>query len=233
MKNKYTIGNLVTFKTHPLLNDFRIKGDNKFVPPIMMIKEVFIENKKKRTHDEETGEQVSDRIKYKCIHFDDNNGQFIESTIYESFLSGFEELKIERISDKGEVFRESETIIMEVKNYFKTPLKYKFGEKVSFITKKIEIYKKRSSKILIEKNGKIEQEKIRSKIQYVVNYASPDFLMCGFKKNEDKNLFYEDGTIKKQVGDNLLKVQWFNPSHQKFSEQYLPLEFFTDKMEFS
>jgi hypothetical protein len=230
MKNKYTIGNLVTLKTHPLLYDFRIKGDSKFVPPIMMVKEVFIENKKKRTHDEETGKQVSDRIKYVCVHFDDNNSQFIESTIYQSFLSSFEALKIERISEIGEISDDSETIIEEIKNYFETPLAYAYGKKVSFITKKIEIYKKRSSKKITEKNGKIIKEDIKSAIQYVVNYATPDFLMCGFKKNEVKNLFYEGGSIKKQVAEKLLKVKWFNPTHQKFSDEYLPIEFFTDKM---
>lgn len=232
MKNKYTIGNLVTLKTHPLLYGFRIKGDSKFVPPIMMIKEVFIENKKKRTHDEETGKQVSDRIKYLCVHFDDNQGQFIESTIYESFLSSFKELKIERISDEGEISHDSKTIIKEVESYFKAPLSYKFGKEVSFITKKLEIYKKRSSKKITEKKGKIVKSDIKSTIQYVVNYATPDFLMCGFKKNEAKNLFYEDGSIKKQVAEIFLKVKWFNPIQQKFSEQYLPIEFFTDKMEF-
>lgn len=233
MKNNYAIGNLVTLKTHPLLYGFRIKGDSKFVPPIMMIKEVFIENKKKRTYDEETGEQISDRVKYLCVYFDDNNGQFIESTVYESFLVSFKELKIERISDEGEISTDSKTIIEEIGGYFKIPLVYEYGKVVRFITKKLEIYKKRTSKKITEKKGVIEKDQIKSTIQYVVNYTTPDFVMCGFKKNEEKNLFHENGLIKKQVAENFLKVKWFNPTRQKFSEQYLPIEFFTDKMEFN
>ncbi|MCF6181799.1 hypothetical protein [Lutibacter sp.] len=232
MKNIYSVGNLVTLKTHPLLFGFRIKGDGKFVPPIMMIKEVFIESKKKRIYDEETGRKISERIKYTCVYFDDNNSQFVESTIYESFLENFDKLKIERISEVGDISDDSKTIGEEIKSYFDSPLNYEFNKVVRFITKKIEIYKKRSLKKITEKKGKIEKDQIKSTIQYVVNYTTPDFLICGFKKNEDKSLFYEDGSVKKQVSENLLKVKWFNPTNQKFSEQYLPIEFFTDKMEF-
>ncbi|SDW89880.1 hypothetical protein SAMN05444411_102417 [Lutibacter oricola] len=232
MKNKYSVGSIVTFKTHPLFNDFRIQGDGKYVPPVMMVKEVFIENNKKRTHDEETGKKISDKVKYTCVYFDDDKSQFTENTIYESFLRSYKKLKIERISEIGELRDDTDTIIKEIKSYFKKPLVYKFGGIVRFITKKIEIYKKRSSKKITEKKGEIEKDNIKSTIQYVVNYASPDFVMCGLKKNDDKNLFYENGQVKKQVSETLLKVKWFNPIQKKFSEQFLPIEFFTDRMNF-
>lgn len=232
MKNKYSVGSIVTFKTHPLFEDFRIQGDGKYVPPIMMVKEVFIENKKKRTHDEESGKKIADRVKYICVYFDDDKSEFIESTIYQSFIETYKELKIERISETGIISDESQTIIEEIESYLKNPFKYKFGKIVKFITKKIEIYKKRSSKKITERKGKIEIDQIKSTIQYIVNYTSPDFVICGLKKNEEKNMFYEDGGLKRQVAENLLKVKWFNPVQKKFSEQYLPIEFFTDKMKF-
>ncbi|MDV7188269.1 hypothetical protein R3X25_13325 [Lutibacter sp. TH_r2] len=232
MKSKYSVGSIVTFKTHPLFEDYRIQGDGKYVPPIMMIKEVNIESKKKRTHDEETGEIIADRIKYTCVYFDDDKSQFSEFILYESFLETYEELKIERITELGESKIDTETIIEEIKGYFKSPLVYKFGGIARFVTKKIEIYKKRSSKKITEKKGEIEKDNIKSTIQYVVNYTSPDFVMCGLKNNEEKNLFYENGKVKRQVSETLLKVKWFNSIQKKFSEQYLPIEFFTDKMKF-
>lgn len=232
MKNKYVVGSIVTFKTHPLFNDFRIQGDSKYVPPVMMVKEVFIENNKKRTHDEESGEKISDNVKYVCVYFDDDKSQFTENTIYESFLRSYKKLKIERISDIGDLRDDTDTIIKEIQSYFQNPLVYKFGGIVRFITKKIEIYKKRSSKKITEKKGVIEKDNIKSTIQYVVNYASPDFVMCGLKKNDEKDMYYEGGELKRQVSKNLLKVKWFNPIQKKFSEQYLPIEFFTDKMKF-
>lgn len=48
LENQFGIGDIVTFKTHPLLYDRYIKGgDGKLVPPFMVVKEVFFEDKKK------------------------------------------------------------------------------------------------------------------------------------------------------------------------------------------
>ena len=47
MTENFNVGDLVTFKTHPLLFDLYIKGDGKYVPPIMLVKEVLFENKDK------------------------------------------------------------------------------------------------------------------------------------------------------------------------------------------
>ncbi|MEZ4788056.1 MAG: hypothetical protein R2790_09325 [Flavobacterium haoranii] len=41
MSNKFKVGNLVSFKSHPLLNEMYIKGDGKYVPPIMLVKSFF------------------------------------------------------------------------------------------------------------------------------------------------------------------------------------------------
>ena len=227
----FGVGSMVTSKTHPLLDEWRIRGDGKYVPPIMMVKEVFIESDKKQVCDEETGKTIAERVKYVTVYFDDNRSEFIESTIYESMLVTFENLKIERISDDGDVYRDSKDLIEEINSY-KVPI-YKYGKIVRFRTKKIEIYKKRSSKKIPSSNGIIEKEKIKTIIQYVVNYATPDFVICGFKINDVKTSYTYDGEIKRKVALNLLKVKWFNPIQNKFSEIYLPEEFFTDNMSFS
>ena len=67
-------------------------------------------------------------------------------------------------------------LIDEVLNYPK--FKYEFGKIVYFKTKKVEAFKKReSSKIEVDSNGKEEKKITR---QYVVNYITPDFVICGY-----------------------------------------------------
>ncbi|WP_157451691.1 hypothetical protein [Cellulophaga lytica] len=47
LDNLFKIGDIVTFKTHPLLYDIYIKGDGKLVPPFMIVSEICFEDKKK------------------------------------------------------------------------------------------------------------------------------------------------------------------------------------------
>ena len=235
IKNLFDVGDLVTFKTHPLFNSFRIKGDSKYVPPIMMIKEVLFENKQKKTNDEETGVIIAERIKYICIYFDDNKSEFVEAHLYQSMLRTFEDLMIEKIDRNGNIIENYITLIEEIKKY--KQVDYAFGKTVYFKTKKIEMFKKRSSKkIVLSKNEDgsfiIDLDKTKELVQYVVNYCTPNFIICGIKKEEINDLFYSDGKQKKLVSNTLLKVKWFNPFQQKFSEHFLPIEFFTDEMNF-
>ncbi|WP_158973463.1 hypothetical protein [Cellulophaga sp. L1A9] len=229
--NEFKVGDIVTFKTHPLLFNKRIKGDGKYVPPMLIISEVHIENKDKRMFDEASGNKISDRIKYNCFYFDDNKSEFKEVMMYEPMLNTFRDIIIERISRKGDVFDGAQSLHQEIDSY--DIVKYEFGKLVRFKTKKIEIFKKRSSKEIPSKNNVIDKKEIKEIIQYVVNYSSPDFLISGYKKNDKENLFYPNGDIKQIVAENLLKVKWFNPFQLKFSEIYLPEIFFTDKMFFS
>jgi hypothetical protein len=228
--NSFKVGDLVVLKTHPLLESYRIKGDGKLVPPILLVKEVFIENVKKVVCDVETGNVIASRIKYVCIYFNDAKSEFVESFLYEPMLESFRKLKIERIGKKGEVMKDDKTIIEDIDAY-KTP-KYEFGKNVRLKTKKIEIYKKRSSSKFTVLDGEKDDLEVEEVIQYVVNYTSPDFIICGYKKNDSKNSHYPNGDLQKLVAENLFKVKWFNPYQQKFSEQFLPDNFLTDEMKF-
>lgn len=67
LDNLFKIGDIVTFKTHPLLYDRYIKGDGKLVPPFMIVKEIFFENSKKKLFDDVTGEKIAETIKYTCV----------------------------------------------------------------------------------------------------------------------------------------------------------------------
>lgn len=230
--NIFNICDIVTLKTHPLKDKFRIKGDVKIVPPIMLVKEVHVEDMNKRIHNEELGEKIADNIKYLCVYFNDNKMEFNELFVYHSMLISFDELKYERITDDRKVIDQSQTLIDEVKGYALPT--YKFGKIIYLKTKKLEIYKKKSSKKITledDKNSKTESKRvfeIKESLQYLVCYSSPDFIISGLKKNENKNLFFKDGKARIIVSELLVKVLWFNPFQQKNSEQYLPLGFFTD-----
>lgn len=222
--SEFKVGNIVTYKTHPLLYDYYIKGDGKYVPPIMIIKEVFFENIQKKTFDENSGKEIAERIKYICTYFDDNKSEFIEVHLYQKMLVNFNKLKIASIRSK--VNDNNIDVISEIDSY---PLKpeYNYGEILYFKTKKLEVLKKRLS-IKVTKEEKDGPNDVKEIIQYVVNYATPDFVACGFKIEDHKDLFYNDGKSKRLVSNEYIKIKWFNPVQQKFSEHYLPSEFFTD-----
>lgn len=232
MENKYIVGSIVTFKTHPLLYDLYIKGDGKLVPPFMVVKEVFFESKKKQIVDETSGEIIAERIKYNCVFFDDNKTEFKEVMVYESFLQSFENIFIAKIDGKPETKNnEYISLISETKEY-NVPI-YKYGNIIYFKTKKFEILKKRiSKKNVTEKVGDKRVEDVKETKQNVVNYSTPEFVICGFKRSENESLFYPNGDNKKLISSELFKVKWFNSAQLKFSEQYLPKECFIDVQPF-
>ncbi|WP_370408007.1 hypothetical protein [Tenacibaculum dicentrarchi] len=221
-ENKFVIGDIVTLKTHPLLYGFKIKGDGKLVPPFMVVKEIYIEDKKKKTHSEELGEQIAERIKYTCVFFDDNKTEFKEAILYESMLEKYDKIYIAKLEGvkKGEMVLKDvkcKLLIEEIRKYV-IP-EYSYGKNVFFRTKKFEIFKK-SDPLKIQKNT--------DTVQYIANDSSPDFILCGIKKNENTNDFYPNGDKRKIVSEILYKVKWFNANQMKFSDIYLPKECFTD-----
>jgi hypothetical protein len=225
--NKFKIGDIVTDKTHPLFFDYRIKGDGRYVPPFMIIKEIFFENKQKKTHDDISGHQIAERIKYTCTYFDDNRSEFIDVVLYQSFLRNSSEIKIEIIDRTENIKRDDADIITSILNC-KTS-EYEYGKIISFKTKKLEIYKKRTSKKFFLDKDEITICGVEKTVRYIVNYATPEFILIGLKKENASDLFYPDGKTKKISYINLYKVKWFNPFLNKYSEQYLPDFFFTDK----
>lgn len=234
-ENHLKVGDIVTFKTHPLLYDRYIKGDGKLVPPFMVVKEVLIENKKKVVHDSGSGKKIGERIKCTCVFFDDNRSEFKEVVVYASMLKGFNEFYISRIDGKeasADTDSDYKSLIEEVSEY-KLP-EYNYGSLVYFKTKKLEILKKRSTtkrEIITRDDNKKEKEE-KKIIQYVVNYSTPEFVLCGYKKVLEEDLFYPNGDTKRLVSSEVYKVKWFNPHQMKFSEQYLPKECFIDQQPF-
>lgn len=230
MKNEIIIGDIVTLKSHPLLKEKYIKGDGKLVPPIMVVKEVFYEDKKKRTHSEELGKEIADKVKFSCVFFDDNRTEFKEVFLYESMISNYPNEKDVRIESKIDKTQNEEKELN--KKYLED---YIFGGIVTFKTKYFELSKQRKSKKIDERvnlKPKDKEDPVKKSetttIQNIVNYSTPDFVLCGIKKSENKNEFYPNGEVKKVVSEILYKIKWFNSNQMKFSEVYLPAECFTN-----
>lgn len=123
----------------------------------------------------------------------------------------------------------NKSLIDEVSKY--EDAKYAYSSIIYFKTKKLEILKKRSS-VKKEILNEDETEEKKKTIQYVVNYATPEFILCGIDKEEAEDLFYPNGDPKKIVSKVRYKVKWFNSNQMKFSEKYLPKECFIDKQPF-
>ena len=217
-KNKFKLGEIVTFKSHPLLYDYYIKGDGKLVPPFMVVTEIEFENKKKQVVDEATGSIIAERIKYKCVFFDDNRSQFKEVYVYQSMLESYEKIYIARNDEVNN--RDTYKSLIEEASKYTIP-DYEYSKIVYFKTKKFEIFKKRSSvRVVNQKKKKKDESSKKEIIQYVVNYATPDFVLTGIKKQSLENAFYSNGKQRKIASDTLYKVKWFNSNQMKFSEQF-------------
>ncbi|SCY99365.1 hypothetical protein [Flavobacterium caeni] len=221
--NKFKVGDIVSLKTHPLFHDFFIKGDGKYTPPILIVKEVHFEDESK-TIALDNGYIIAEKIKYICTYFDDNKSEFVDSAIYEMMLESFVNLKIALLRTNSESDNHID-LIEEVNNYPLMP-SYEYGKILYFKTKKLEVFKKRTSNkiVLDDKQRTAKLEKKKKIVQYVVNYATPDFVICGFTAENPA----KKGKSKKILSANIVKVKWFNPFKQKFSDVYLPMEFFTD-----
>lgn len=219
MKSEFKIGDIVTLKSHSLFdnNYKKIAEFPAHVPPLMIVKEVLFERKKsKKVYSSEVKKaQISDLIKYNCVYFNANKSEFIEKTIYETFLRSYIDLQYFRIKEEDDDGNEIEIplekqLIPEVLTYTKFN-DYIFGAVVQFKTKKLEHRKS------FEKG----YERIPG-----ISYQTPNFIVSGIKKEPQEDLFYNDGKKKKITSSKLVKVSWFNHFQNKMSEKYLPFSFF-------
>ncbi len=217
-EGKFSIGDVVTLKTHPMFKAKRIQGDNRYVPPVMIVIAVYPEKR-------------DDTLiyKYDCIYFNDDKSEFICSILSQSDIDGFENLLFERINKDGTSIENYTSLIDEVKAH--TFPSFESGKVVSFRTKKIEIYKKRTSKKITihpKNNSLIIEETLR----YVVSFATPNFVLCGIKASYPKGLLNRKINQDSITSNQLFKIKWFNPTKNKFSEQYLPKECLVDEIKF-
>ena len=222
MKNKseiekFKIGDIVTLKTHPMFRAKRIQGDNRYIPPMMIIIAVYADVR---------GE--ADNIKYDCVSFNDDKSEFMCSVLSHSDVDSFENLLFERINRDGTKIEEYTSLVDEVKSH--NHPNFEIGKVISFRTKKLEIYKKRTSKkIIVKTDGVLD---IEETLRYVVSYATPNFVLCSTKDLYPKGLLNRKPNENTVISSELFKIKWYNPIKNKFSEQYLPKECFVDEIKF-
>ncbi len=206
--NAFNIGEIVTLKSHPLLESYTPKNNEKQFPPLLLIKEALVENKKKKLFSDEIPKaKIADNLKYICIYFNDKKSEFVEVALYHAYLSNYMNLKFNRELDEDGKETKSETnLIDEVKGY--EPVKYEFGALAQLKTCKLE-----------------------NRNKYCKIFCSPNFILTGIKREISDGLFYYDGKPKRKVSEIFYKVMWFNHYQNKFSEKYLPNEFFIEPLD--
>jgi hypothetical protein len=217
MKHKYDIGDIVTIKSHPLafMKDGLIDCYIKQVPPLMFVKEIHIEHKKKMFSEAKGEWQIADKVKYLCVYYNQHRTIFEEKFLYESVLLSFEKLIFHR--KKIDLANDGVTLITETKNY--KPLEYKYGDLAFLKTYKLEKRKK-------TKYATISTD---STTKTFSTHTSPAFIMNGIKENETKDLYdQKKGELIRKTCKTLLKVIWYNSYQEKYSEEFVPIDFFTN-----
>jgi len=209
----YNIGDIVTLKSHPLLKNNTPKNSKKQFPPLLLIKEAIFENKKKKLFsDEIPNAKIADNLKYLCVYFNDRKSEFVEIPLYHAYLASYKGLKLleekkdDKKAQKSKVIKEDKRLIIDGEEY--KPKEYEFGTLTQFKTCKLESRK-------VDKNMK---------------FSSPDFVLTGIKREVSNDLFYHDGKPKRKISEIFYKVMWFNHYQNKFSEKYLPKEFFIEPL---
>jgi len=207
--DKYKIGDIVTIKSHPLLHADTQKNSNFQFPPLLLVKEILLENEKKKLFsDEIKNTQIADNLKCICVYFSNKKSKFVEVHLYDAYLASYKDLK--SIEEEGES-NKSETNQNEEEDKSNKNEIYNFGGIVQLKTRKVK-YK--------------NQFKIGEKYKFLP-FLSPNFVLTGVKKGEvTGGLFYHNGKPKRKVAKQFYKVMWFNHFQNKFSEEYLPEEFF-------
>ena len=207
LKISFGIGDLVVINSYPKTNP--LSRDPLHVPPVMVVVGIEIENKKKKTHDSELGIEIGERVKYNLLWFDNKKSVFVDKIMYQKLLKAQEVKAIDRFNYKTD---------------------YKFGGKVGFVTSKVELLKKKLSdsnvvtKFSKGKDKLADNKKDISSINSLVTFTCPDLVISGGRKNNNKDAYDDFGNKNKIFSEILIKVMWFNPNLQKYSEYELPQE---------
>jgi len=212
-KPKFSIGDLVVIKSYP--KTFPLNGDPLHIPPIMIVIGIEVEDKKKKTHDNDLGIEIAERIKYNLLWFDNKKSQFVSKLMYEKFI------KLHKSVEKMNTFKYSKS---------EKETDYKLGCKVEFSTSKMEILKKKSSDSNISTSFQNKTSNLKDNVKDVssvttlVTFACPDLIVTGGRRNDLKTTHDDFGNKDKTYSEILIKVMWFNPNLQKYSEHELPQE---------
>ncbi|PVW11997.1 hypothetical protein [Marixanthomonas spongiae] len=216
-KNNFEIGDIVTLKSHPLAfqEDGEIDAYVNQIPPLMCVKEVHIEKKKRLYSNEVKKSKIADNVKYLCVYFNQYRMIFEEKYLYQDVLISFKDITFHSKTEKTK--KGHITLINEALKY--KVADYEFGKRIFFKTYKLEKRKK------FKNAGKDS----KSTVKTTMTHTSPAFIINGFKPNDQKTIYNpKNGELQRKCSEELFKVIWYNAYQEKFSEEYLPKEFFID-----
>lgn len=206
---RYNLGDIVvlkSFATHcsKVGNEFHFKATAPInISPFMVIVRADRNEKNYRTDDK----QSQDFVRYRCMWYDPNKGDFQEEVFFESLLFRV------RTYDKVHVPKKDDEITEEEKLLF--------GKTALFRTREFEM-----SKVFPEHNP-------YNRFREIVNFIPPDLTVAGFKQAYDLR---EDGTKKqpfvylnrnKEVirydYEHRVVCQWYSTAQGKFlKKDFIP-----------
>lgn len=213
----FRIGDIVTIKSHPLAfqENGQIDAYVNQIPPFMCIKEIHLEKKKLLYSKEKQNKKIADNVKYLCTYFNQFRMIFEDRLVYQDMLILLNDITFH--SDTEETEKGHTKLVDETNSY--TIASYEFGKRVFFKTYKIEKRKK----------YKRAGQDSNSTTKTILTHTSPAFLLNGFKINNQQTIFdQKSGKTQRECSKELYKILWYNAYQEKFSEDFLPKEFFTD-----
>lgn len=215
--NKFNIGDIVTLKSHPLAyqDNGEIDAYVNQIPPFMCVKEVHIEKKKKELNCEKPDVKFANNVKYLCVYFNQHRMIFEEAHVYQELILSVTDITFH--NKKEHIGDYHIKLVNETLDY--KEVDYQFGKRIFFKTHKLE---KR-------KRFKNPGHDTKSTTKTILTHTSPAFILNGIKANSQKTIINpKNGELQRKCCDELYKVLWYNAYQEKFSEEFLPKEFFTD-----
>lgn len=202
--SSFAVGDIVTLHSHPYnlkSTSIVISGDHQTIPPLMVVSEVLLDIR--NTHDEVTGNPITrtGHGQCKCIWFSTKSNKFEEAW-----------LKTEHIK---KIYPHPTS---------PDPNKFENINTVTLSTHEIEIGKEKSS---LTSDTSTYESKSTSTINPLLTFVSPILQLMEIKNNDNnKEPKYnpKNGEQRRFLPVKIAKCKWYNPSTDKMSEVYLPVE---------
>src|SRR5690554_3945484 len=232
LNSEFQIGSIVTLKSHytrgekDYLDNISIAGDDKSISPYMLVTEILKETKNK--FDEHTGENTiqKDSFRVKVLWFNAKSYEFNEKWISSSFLNTVKsEIRLKKIKPE-KLFNLERYIPNEWERKYNfinnlKPKSFKRSSQVILKTNPLEIKKKRISIKEEEWNTKISKSSLLS-------FCAPEMVVIGKSTFKPKDPLFDKVTNERirEIPTDQIKVQFYNPLADKYSEEILPIECF-------
>lgn len=195
---KFEIGDIVAFKTHPFeknLTNLLISGESSLIPPLMLVVETNISTAD--VYSQKDGKKIQEKnmpYKCKCVWYCTKTGLFKE----EDFITN----QIKLISKRDGSLLDINDIV---------------GKCVFFKTLRLEQSKFFS---ITDSNKNLSEAKFLQKNLHI----SPSMVVIDIIEQERATEKVSQNKFRKEISDTLVKCKYYNPIQSKHSEVILPKE---------